>query len=243
MSKRVSLVQIAKEQLFSLIRKLPENSRRLPSEEELCQQLDISRATLREALAQLSRGGFITKRHGIGNLVNHSVLNTPMRFDEELSMRRLLNSSGKQCHTERFVPVSASAEQTDFLKRVTSGRISLAEPWLIQESRHTITGKPVVWTFNLYSNEGKHLSEKDIHGLSFRELVVAVTGKELSHTIKAFIPIAAGVRLAEFFSIAPQTPLLMWHLKNFDQEDVLLSEGVSIFNPEEITLHSFNRWD
>ena len=165
-----------------------------------------------------------------------------MRFDEELSMRRLLSSVGSETRTERFAPVPTTAEQTAFLKRVTSDRIEIPEPWLVQESRHYIVDKPVVWTLNLYPNSGKRLSEQDIQGLSFKELVVAITGAELSHTIKAFIPISAGSMLTEFFGIAERSPMIMWHLKNFGLDDGLLCEGVSIFNPEEATLHSFNRW-
>lgn len=242
MSKRVSLVHIAKEQLLDLIRHLPEGTRRLPSEEELCGQLDISRATLREALGQLARAGFITKRHGVGNIVNFSVLKTPMRFDEELSMRRLLASAG-QTSTLRFEPVPETEEIVSFIDAVTPCHIEIMHPWLIQESRHFINDKPAVWTFNIYPDTVRNLTEKDIQGLSFRELVNALTGAELSHTIKAVLPTAAEHRLAKAFGLSEGSPLIMWYLKNFGLDDELLSCGVTIFNPEMVTLNSFNRWD
>ena len=242
MSKRVSLVHIAEEQLLDLIRHLPEGTRRLPSEEELCGQLDISRATLREALGQLARAGFITKRHGVGNLVNFSVLKTPMRFDEELSMRRLLASAGKTS-TQRFEPVPETEEIVAFIDAVTPCHIEIMHPWLIQESRHFIDDKPAVWTFNIYPDTARNLTEKDIQGLSFRELVNALTEAELSHTIKAVLPTAAEHRLAKAFGLAEGSPLIMWYLKNFGLDDELLSCGVTIFNPEMVTLNSFNRWD
>lgn len=242
MSKRVSLVHIAEEQLFELIRRLPEGTRKLPSEEELCGQLDVSRATLREALGQLARSGFITKRHGVGNLVNFSVLNTSMRFDEELSMRRLLASAGKTS-TQRFEPVPETEDLVTFIDAVTPCRIEIMHPWLIQESRHVINDKPAVWTFNIYPNTVRQLTEKDIQGLSYRELVNALTGTELSHTIKAVLPTSAEHRLAKAFGLNEGAPLIMWYLRNFGLDDELLNCGITIFNPEVVTLNSFNRWD
>ena len=70
-----------------------------------------------------------------------------------------------------------------------------------------------------------------------------MTGAELSHTIKAFIPVSADRSLAEFFGIAEKTPLLMWYLRNFGMDDGLLSAGVTLFNPKTVTLNSFNRWE
>lgn len=242
MSKRVSLVHIAEEQLLSLIRRLPKGTRKLPAEEELCGQLSISRATLREALGQLARAGFITKRHGVGNIVNFSVLNTPMRFDEELSMRRLLASAGVT-ETQRFAPVPETKDTVSFLNGVAPCGIEIIHPWVIQESRHFINGVPAVWTFNIYPDTVKRLTDDDIQGLSFRELVVAITGAEISHTIKAIIPTAADSKLANVFGLSEKDPVLMWYLRNFGLDDELLSCGVTIFNPRVVTLNSFNRWD
>ena len=242
MSKRVSLVHIAEEQLLDLIRRLPEGSRRLPSEEELCGQLDVSRATLREALGQLARAGFITKRHGVGNIVNFSVLRTPLRFDEELSIRRLLASAGATS-TERFAPTPETEATAEFITSMTPCSIEIMRPWLIQESRHFINSEPAVWTFNIYPDTVRRLTEKDIQGLSFRELVNAVTGAELSHTIKAILPTSADTRLAQAFGVAEKAPVIMWYLRNFGLDDELLSCGITIFNPRVVTLNSFNRWD
>ena len=90
MSKKSPLARTVGEELLKIMRALPEGARRLPSEGDLCGMLEVSRATLREALSLLDRAGFITKRHGVGNIVNPSVLSAPMRFDAEVNLRRML---------------------------------------------------------------------------------------------------------------------------------------------------------
>jgi len=43
--------------------------KRLPAERELCRQLDVSRGTLRKALADLEALGVVARRHGSGTIV------------------------------------------------------------------------------------------------------------------------------------------------------------------------------
>jgi DNA-binding GntR family transcriptional regulator len=42
----------------------------LPSEAELSQRFDVSRATVREALAKLEDGGAVVRRHGVGTFIS-----------------------------------------------------------------------------------------------------------------------------------------------------------------------------
>ena len=41
----------------------------LPSETELSQRFEVSRATIREALSQLEQRGVVNRRHGVGTFV------------------------------------------------------------------------------------------------------------------------------------------------------------------------------
>ena len=47
---------------------------RLPRESVLAEKLGISRTQLRDILASLEREGFITRRHGVGTIINRHVL-------------------------------------------------------------------------------------------------------------------------------------------------------------------------
>lgn len=56
---------------------------RLPSEELLAQKLGVSRTVVRDVLAALEGQGFITRRRGIGTIINNHVLQVASRLDLE----------------------------------------------------------------------------------------------------------------------------------------------------------------
>lgn len=70
-------------QLKQIIKKKIENgeyeeNEKLPSESELCQEYDISRATVRQALTELENDDYIYKIHGKGSYVS------PKRLEQDL---------------------------------------------------------------------------------------------------------------------------------------------------------------
>ncbi|HBV88617.1 MAG TPA: GntR family transcriptional regulator [Desulfosporosinus sp.] len=60
-----------------------EKTGRLPSEELLAQKLGVSRTVVRDVLAALEGQGFITRRRGIGTIINNHVLQVTSRLDLE----------------------------------------------------------------------------------------------------------------------------------------------------------------
>jgi len=57
---------------------------KLPSEIELAQELNVSKATIRSALAVLTSNGFIVRRHGIGTFVSQrAVLSNPLDLSHD----------------------------------------------------------------------------------------------------------------------------------------------------------------
>mgnify|MGYP000779297461 CR=1 FL=1 len=67
---------------------------RLPRESVLSEMLGISRTQLRDILASLDREGFITRRHGVGTIINRHVLGAPARMDIEVEFLDMIRQSG-----------------------------------------------------------------------------------------------------------------------------------------------------
>ena len=69
---------------------------RLPRESILAEKLGISRTQLRDILASLEREGFITRRHGVGTIINRHVLNVQTRMDIEVEFLDMIRQSGHE---------------------------------------------------------------------------------------------------------------------------------------------------
>lgn len=66
----------------------------LPRESELAKAMGISRTQLRDILAVLECEGFITRRHGVGTIINRHVLEVPNRIDMEEEFLEMIHASG-----------------------------------------------------------------------------------------------------------------------------------------------------
>jgi GntR family transcriptional regulator len=69
-------------------------SERLPRETELAEMLGISRTQLRDTLSELEREGYITRRHGVGTIINRHVLQVSNRMDIETEFCDIVRSCG-----------------------------------------------------------------------------------------------------------------------------------------------------
>jgi len=68
------------------------NGDKLPTEEEICKFFNVSRITARQALNELSNGGYIVKKQGIGSYVKDKMkmqLNSLQGFSEEMISKGL----------------------------------------------------------------------------------------------------------------------------------------------------------
>ncbi len=78
---------------------------RLPRESVLAEQLSISRTQLRDALAELEREGYISRRHGVGTQINRHVVDIAVRMDIEIEFMDMVAESG-YAPAERILQIS-----------------------------------------------------------------------------------------------------------------------------------------
>lgn len=97
MSSQPTQTKTIRAQLLSAMRNGEyAGSERLPRESVLAEKLGISRTQLRDILASLEREGFITRRHGVGTIINRHVLDVPSRMDIEVEFLDMIRQSGHE---------------------------------------------------------------------------------------------------------------------------------------------------
>ena len=177
----------------------------LPPEKELAEQLGISRTQLRDVLASLEREGFITRRHGVGTVINHFVLAVQTRMDMETEFLDMIRESGYDpgvafVETDAY-PADAHIAQ---LLHITEG-----EPVISVTRLCTADGKPAILCSDIIHKGLIHspYTQKDLLDPIFHFLqhFCSLTPYMDLTELKA---VAADSRLAQAFQISEGSPLL-----------------------------------
>lgn len=116
-------------------------SDRLPRESTLAETMGISRTQLRDILASLEREGFITRRHGVGTIINRHVLEVETRMDIEVEFLDMIRHNG-------FEPAVAFVRVADGVADETIAKQLQIEEGaaVIRISRLcTANGKPAIY--------------------------------------------------------------------------------------------------
>ena len=83
---------------------------RLPRETVLSEELGISRTQLRDALAALEQEGYITRRLGVGTIINRHVIDVKSRMDIESELLDIIRNNGYETEIIFLNVVEENAE-------------------------------------------------------------------------------------------------------------------------------------
>lgn len=199
---------------------------RLPRENVLAEMLGISRTHLRDILPELEREGIITRRHGVGTLINRHVLTVQNRIDISVEFLDIIRQNGY----EPGVAFAGLSEET--ADSVVAERLGIPE------------GTPVVRISKLCTADGKPaIYCEDV--LERRLIRHAYTQEDLKTPIYDFLPrfcevtaymdltriraAAADEKLAAVLEVPEATPLLNLEEVDFDIEGKAIFYAMEYF--------------
>ena len=184
---------------------------RLPRESVLCVKLGISRTQLRDILASLEREGFITRRHGVGTIINRHVLNVHTRMDIEVEFLDMIRRNG---HRAEVAYVRVSNGEAD-AKIAAQLRIGEGAPILRVARLCTADGVPAIYCEDVVDKSlvQAEYTESDLKQPIFHFLQ-EFCGVYPYLDLADIRAVAADAALAEIFRIPVGTPLL-----NMDEVD------------------------
>ncbi len=189
------------------------HSSHLPRESELATIMGISRTQLRDILAVLECEGFITRRHGVGTLINRHVLKLAVRIDMEQEFMDMIHAGG-------YTPsvVFATAEESPATTEEAE-KLDLAPGATLMRSRKLCAAnkKPAIYCEDMFDAT---LLRQPVTDQSFRPPVFQLLQDNCRLNcfmdIARLLPIVADAELAEILQIAPGTPLMYVEEVDYD---------------------------
>lgn len=186
---------------------------RLPRESVLAEKLGISRTQLRDILASLEREGFITRRHGVGTIINRHVLNVQTRMDIEVEFLDMIRQSGHEAAVAS-VRVSEGFADEKISRQL---QIPVDTPVIRIARLCTADGKPAIYCEDVVEKalaKGNY-TIKDFK-LPIFYFLQQFCGVYPYLDLTDLRPVAADAALSEIFQIPAGSPLLNMEEVDFD---------------------------
>lgn len=182
----------------------------LPTEPELSSEFDTSRATLREALSQLSDEGLVRRIHGVGTFVSERL---PIRnsLHVNFGVSQLIASEGMEPGTieSRMTVISPEDSIRETLQLTSSEEV-------VQIERvRTADGRPVVYSVD--SMPARLIDRASFFiGDSVYDYLASVAGHAVEHGEARLRPETASPDLAKALSVDEGSLLFVIEQTDFD---------------------------
>ena len=179
----------------------------LPPEKEIAERMGVSRPVIRDALSRLEREGYVSRKQGVGTLINHHILELTSRMDQEKDFLDAIIDAGYEPRT-LYVRTSETGADT-FL----ADKLDLEEgaPLLLVERLIAADRVPVVLCRDYFSKallEGADYEEEDLT-IPVYHFLREVCGKDVQMDVAEVDAAAADASVAADMRIEEGTPLLV----------------------------------
>ncbi|MBR3381861.1 MAG: GntR family transcriptional regulator [Clostridia bacterium] len=188
---------------------------RLPRESQLAVDLGISRTQLRDSLAELEREGFISRRQGVGTIINRHVLNVPVRMDLEIEFMDMVRRSGGE-PSERLVKAGSvlSAHAAEKLGLERTGEMLFVSRVVLDGS------KPVIYCEDFIPK--RLIRRGDFTAAELEKPIFAFLadycGKDAYLDVTEIRPYLAAGAVSRHLGVPDGTPLLFMDEVDYDFE-------------------------
>ncbi|MBM3127426.1 MAG: GntR family transcriptional regulator [Chloroflexi bacterium] len=209
----------------------------LPSEAELSQKFAVSRATIRDALAQLEQRGVITRRHGAGTFVNPQP-RLDAGLEELVSLETLARRIGletrmNQPHIEARAATTTEAER---LQASSGTRV-------LSIARVILTGaRPIAYLVDVVPTtilQPQDL-DKNFRG-SVLDLFLPRRDLALSHSRTEISIASANADIARKLRLKRGAPLHKLVAQLFARDGRVVDYSISYFVPGYFSFHVIRR--
>ena len=208
------------------------NGKLLPTEMELAKHLEVSRATIRQAITRLVNQGLLTRKKGSGTRVANQIIEGSGRKWKSFSQE--MNSLGIEVgNFELHLLKEISPEYvSDFFQ--TSNKTMILQ---LKRLRGNIE-EPFVY-FISYFNPKLKLTGNENYNQPLYQLIEECSGSIASKSEEKIYAINANEMLAKKLNVKPNTALLKRVRKVYDQNNQPIEYNVGYYRSDKFTYTIF----
>jgi GntR family transcriptional regulator len=186
---------------------------RIPTEQELVELLDVSRATLREGLQLLEQEGVILSRHGKGRYLVAPPEAIAVDMTNLRSVTELLNEKGMR-PTARVLEAKVVPAESGVARNL---QMAEGEPVLRVERVRDARDVPVIYEIDILSAERAITpwSPEDFKSSLF-EFIERRWGIRLAYSLTEVRSVSLDDSLAKRVGVAPELPWILLEQVHFD---------------------------
>jgi len=207
---------------------------RLPSEIELAQMCDVSRATLRQAVSSLVDSGILIKRKGIGTYVQSAQTIVELRHDVR-KITSFKDCIGGKKIKEKTIVLNKEIITVDAAIRKT---LALGTKNKVVRIERLRTGNGTAYVYEesyLPYRLFKDIVNYDLSG-SLYKIVTLDFGVQLKRSTQEIKAVILDDRMVKFFDIPPQSPGFLMKNITFDQFDTPVELMISYCRGDRYSL-------
>ncbi len=210
----------------------------LPSETQLGQRFQVSRATIREALAQLEQRGIIVRRHGVGTFV----ASPPAIIEAGLEVLESLDAMARRMGIEAHMADVAIQERRATPGEAKALQVPLATP-VLSVARAIVTGgRPAAYLVDVVPTAFLRQGDLDA-GFSGSVLDILLQRGEpsLSHSRADILAEAATAPIARRLHLRHGATLLKLQAQLIARDGRVVDYSLSYFVPGYFRFHVIRR--
>lgn len=179
---------------------------KLPPEVTLAKEMGVSRTLIRDCLSALEREGFISRKHGVGTIINQHVLSVTTRMDLEKEFLEMVSDAG---YTARMIPLEIEKCRAD---ADIAAKLHLAEGDSIFRAARLVTadGIPAIYCVDHIPEASLVTDHYDMEllGKPVFQFIEKYCQKEVYMDLTEVRSMLAGEKLSKILQIDPGDPLL-----------------------------------
>ncbi|MGN0204361.1 MAG: GntR family transcriptional regulator [Coprococcus sp.] len=179
---------------------------KLPPEVTVAKEMGVSRTLIRDCLATLEREGFISRKHGVGTIINQHVLSVTTRMDLEKEFLEMVSDAG---YRSEMIPLEIGKCEAD---ADIAGKLHLSEGDGIFRVARLVTadGVPAIYCIDYISQSSVVADEYDMTllGKPVFQFIEKYCQKKIFMDLTEVRPLIAGEQLAEILKVDAKDPIL-----------------------------------